>query len=125
MAVVVVVGGELRIKWWNLKKKRYKRTSLVVQWLRLCLPKRGVEVRSLVRELRSYMTCGQNIKQKQHGNKFNKDLKTNLKRVQINASTKQKLNYRSRKQTYGCQGLRGGGINWETGIYICTPLYIN
>ena len=22
MAVVVVVGGELRIKWWNLKKKK-------------------------------------------------------------------------------------------------------
>ena len=82
MAVVVVVGGELRIKWWNLKKKRYKRTSLVAQWLRLCLPKRGVEVRSLVRELRPYMTCGQNIKQKQRGNKFDKDLKTNLKRVQ-------------------------------------------
>ena len=124
--MVVVVGGELRIKWWNLKKKkRYKRTSLVVQWLRLCLPKWGVEVRSLVGELRSYTTYGQNIKQKQRGNKYNKDLKTNLKRIQINASTKQKLNYRSRKQTYGCQGLRGGGINWEIGIYIYTLLYIN
>ena len=97
----------------------------MVQWLRLCLPKWGVEVRSLVGELRSYTTYGQNIKQKQRGNKFNKDLKTNLKRIQINASTKQKLNYRSRKQTYGCQGLRGGGINWEIGIYIYTLLYIN
>ena len=34
-------------------------TSLVVQWLRLHLPVQGVWVRSLVRELRSHMPCGQ------------------------------------------------------------------
>ena len=50
-------------------------TSLMVQWLRLSLP---VQVRSLVRELRSHMPCGQknqNIKQKQYCKEFNKDFK--------------------------------------------------
>ena len=37
-------------------------TSLEVQWLRLCLPTRGVQVRSLVEELRSYMPWGQKTK---------------------------------------------------------------
>ena len=38
-------------------------TVLVVQWLRLHLPMQGaVEVRSLVRELRSHMPCGQKTK---------------------------------------------------------------
>ena len=32
-----------------------RRTSLVVQWLRICLPMQGMQVRSLVRELRSPM----------------------------------------------------------------------
>ena len=38
----------------------------------------GVQVQSLVEELRSHMPCGQknqSIKQKQYCNKFNKDLK--------------------------------------------------
>ena len=30
-------------------------TSLVVQWLRICLPLQGAWFRSLVRELRSHM----------------------------------------------------------------------
>ena len=51
------------------------RTSLVVQWLRLRLPMQGVWVRSLIRELRSHMPHGQNIKQKEYHDKFNKDLK--------------------------------------------------
>ena len=53
-------------------------TSLVVQWLRLCLPMQGVWVRSPVRELRSHMARdqkNQNIKQKQYCNKFNKTFK--------------------------------------------------
>ena len=53
-------------------------TSLAVQWLRLCLPMQGVQVQSLVGELRSPMPRGQknqNIKQKQYCNKFNKDFK--------------------------------------------------
>ena len=33
-------------------------TSLVVQWLRICLPKQGTWVQSLVRELRSHMPWG-------------------------------------------------------------------
>ena len=37
-------------------------TSLVVQWLRLRLPMQRVEVQSLVTELRSHMSLGQNVK---------------------------------------------------------------
>ena len=33
-------------------------TSLVVQWLRICLPMQGTRVRSLVWELRSHMQWG-------------------------------------------------------------------
>ena len=44
--------------------------------------------------------------------------------IQMNLSTKQKESYRSRKQTYGYQGVRGGGINWKIGIDINTLLYI-
>ena len=36
--------------------------SLVVQWLRLCLPMQGVQVRTLIRELRSHMPYGQKSK---------------------------------------------------------------
>ena len=35
------------------------RTSLVVQWLRLCLPMQGTRVQSLIRELGSHMPMGQ------------------------------------------------------------------
>ena len=54
-------------------------TSLAVQWLRLRLPMQGVQVQSLVRELRSHIPRGKknpkNIKQKQYCNKLNKHLK--------------------------------------------------
>ena len=61
-------------------------TSLVVQWLGLCLPLQGVWVPSLVGKLRCHMPHGQkakqnsrklfvSIKQKQYCNKFNKDVK--------------------------------------------------
>ena len=32
-----------------------QRTSLVIQWLKICLPMQGTWVRSLVRELRSHI----------------------------------------------------------------------
>ena len=55
--------------------------SLVVQWLRLHLPLQGVQVQSLVRELRSHMPCeNENINQNQYCNKFNKDFKGKKKR---------------------------------------------
>ena len=51
-------------------------TSLAVQWLRL--PSIIENVGStLFEELRYHMSCGQNIKQKQYCNKFNKDFKIN------------------------------------------------
>ena len=42
-----------------------------------------VWVQSLVGELRSHMSCGQNIKQKQYYNKFNKDFfkKGHIKKI--------------------------------------------
>ena len=42
----------------------------------------------------------------------------------MNPCTKQKLDHRCRKQTYGYQGRKEGGINWETEIDIYTLLYI-
>ena len=59
--------------------------SLVVKWLRLLLPMQGVQVRSLVRELRSHMPHGQekqNIKQQQYYNGFSKDLRKKEKEAQ-------------------------------------------
>ena len=50
-------------------------TSLAVQWLRLRLPMQGVQVQSLVRELRSHEKI-KHRKQKQYYNKFNKDFKS-------------------------------------------------
>ena len=38
--------------------------------------------------------------------------------------TKEKQSHRCREQTSGYQGVRGGGINWETEIDIYTLLYI-
>ena len=35
-----------------------------------------------------------------------------------------KQSHRCRKQTYAYQGVKGIGINWETGIDVCTLLYI-
>ena len=43
---------------WNLG------TSLVVQWLRLCLPMQGLRVESLVGEPRSHIPPGQKTPQK-------------------------------------------------------------
>ena len=40
----------------------------------------------------------------------------------MNLFTKQ--SHRCRKQTDGCKGETGGGINWEIGINICTLPYI-
>ena len=58
-----------------------RETCQVVQWLRLCLAVQGVYVRSLVRNLRSYMPHGQTnkqtkqyIKQKQYCKIHDKDI---------------------------------------------------
>ena len=39
--------------------KKWAGTSLVVQWLKLCLPKQSAWVPSLIGELRSHMPPGQ------------------------------------------------------------------
>ena len=58
-------------------KKETRGTSLAVWWLRICLPVQGVQVQSLVRELRfphaSQPKYPQNIKQKQYSSQFSKD----------------------------------------------------
>ena len=48
-------------------------TSLVAQWLRLCLPVQEVYVRSLFGELRPHMPRGQKTKTETICDKFNKD----------------------------------------------------
>ena len=61
-----------------LKYMQFRGTSLEVQWLKFCLTMRGVQVGSLVRELKSHMPRGQknqNIKQKWYCNKLNKNFK--------------------------------------------------
>ena len=66
----------------SLKSSAFKTsglgTSLVVQWLRPCLPMQGVRVRPLVRELRSHMPLGQ----KARNNTVTNSIKT-LKMVNI------------------------------------------
>ena len=50
--------------------------SPTIQWLRLHLPAQGVRVRSPVRELSSHVPLrpkSQEVRQKQHQNKYNKD----------------------------------------------------
>ena len=42
----------------------------------------------------------------------------------MNLSTKQKPTHRYRKQTCGCQGEDGGGMDWELGVSRCKLLYI-
>ena len=39
----------------HMQKSKPLGTSLMVQWLRLCLPMQGVQFQSLVMELRSHM----------------------------------------------------------------------
>ena len=69
-------------------------TSLVVQWLRLHFPIQGVQVQSLVGELRSHKPLGQKAKtkQKQYYNKFNKDFKNSpyQKNLKISATQMRK-----------------------------------
>ena len=51
-------------------------TSLVVQWLRLRLPKQGVKVRSLVGELGSHMPHGQKTRTYNSSNTVTNSIKT-------------------------------------------------
>ena len=46
-------GGNLR------DENKQEGTSLVIQWLRLCLPTQGMQVQSLVREQRPHMPLSQ------------------------------------------------------------------
>ena len=57
-------------------------TSLVVQWFRLHLPVQGVQVQSLVGELRSHMPQGQKTKTQNRSNIVTNLIKT-LKMVHV------------------------------------------
>ena len=46
-----------------------------------------------------------------------------LKKAQKSLPPKQQQRHRCRKQTYGYQGVRGGGIKWEVGTNAHTGLY--
>ena len=68
-------------------------TSLVVQWLRPCLPMQGLWVQSLVRELRSHMPCMPKAKTYNRSNIVTNSIQT-LKMVLIkkqNRKTSQSL----------------------------------
>ena len=62
MCIKLITNKNLLYKKINksIKKKEKRKTgnSLVVQWLRICLPMQGTWFRSLVGELRSHMPCG-------------------------------------------------------------------
>ena len=49
------------IAWQPVSKKEHSGTSLVVQWLRICLLTQGTWVQSLVGELRSHMLQGNQV----------------------------------------------------------------
>ena len=85
-------------------KKLGLETFLVVQWLSLCLPMQGVQIQSLVGELRSHMPHGQNtknIKQKQNCNKFNEDFKNGLHPKKLKKKRKKQSLYLSRLNLNG------------------------
>ena len=66
-------------------KKKILGTSLAVQWLRPHLPMKGLQVWSLLGELRSHMPQGQKTKTQniKHCNKFNKDFKKKKNIIQV------------------------------------------
>ena len=47
-----------------------------------------------------------------------------IKKTQTNLFTKQKATHTHRKQTYGYQSGKGGGINSESGIHMYKLIYI-
>ena len=62
-----MLGGAAENKQINLKKKKNDvkegvGTSVMVQWLKIYLPKQRVQVQSLVMELRSHMPSSQRNK---------------------------------------------------------------
>ena len=77
-------------------KNKTSRTSLIVQWVRLCLPMQGYRFRSLVRGLRSHVPLSQNpqnIKQKQYYNKLNKDFLKTANALILSKNHKTNLNF--------------------------------
>ena len=86
--------------------------SPAVPWLKFRLPVR-VWVWSLVRQLRSHMTCGQKPKpkQKQYCNKFNKDFKNSPHQKK----TKTKTTYNAQdSQPHATDGKTEAGSDWVT-----------
>ena len=101
------------------RRRKYKEilgTSLAVQWLGLCLPMQGVQVWSLVGELRSHISRGQksqNKKQKQYCNKFNKHYKNGSHRKkQIKFLFKKSFKKNSIHKLYCAVGLSVWGANF-------------
>ena len=95
----------------SLRKEGPLRTSLVVQGLGLCLPLQGVQVRSLVRELRNHMPSSQKTKTQNRSYIATNSTKT-LKMVHIKQTNKP---WRNRRTHYD----RGG---WGEGTLRDGPL---
>ena len=87
-----------------VKEKRIG-TFLTVQWLTLHLPMQGVQVQSLVRELRFHMPLGQESKHKHkpYCNKFNKGFKNGP-----HWEKKKKTLKKKSKEKEGCMSPRIG-----------------
>ena len=76
-------------------------TSLVVQWLRLCLPVKGVQVLIPGQGAKiphASRPKNQNIKQKQYCNKFNKDFKNGPQPKKKKTNKKKRAGINTQKQ---------------------------
>lgn len=73
-----------------LNNKAFYGTSLVIQWFRCCLPIRGMQIQSLVREVRSHMPASQKTQTQNRNNIVTSPIKT-LKIVHIKKNLKKSL----------------------------------
>ena len=81
----------------NMGQNFNQGTSLAVQWSGLRLPMQGVQVRSLVGELRSHMP--QNMERKQCCDKFNKDFKNGPHQIKsLKKKNKKKLQSENKRK---------------------------
>ena len=104
-------------KYLEYVKMNHGGISLVVQWLRLCLPMQRGVCSSPVEDLRSHISLGQksqNIKQKQYYNKFNKYFKkisTSKKKIYKNNS-----NFKQSLISF-ITLWKGGSFIWRLGLH--------
>ena len=102
----------MKIKENGETKRKKVKTSLVIQWLELCLPLQGVQVQSLVGEPRSHMPCRQKAKHKT-SNIVTNSIKT-LKQSSKNLKGKKRKNKKKKIEKGGKQQVLFQNIKWTT-----------